>query len=276
MSIDTNLHIIKQSLALEQEAGRVNSLTQRTTSQQRRTDIMHHWQAIQAELQPIGQAIKDLSSLAPEEPIKWAQSILKMSSCFVMEIDTTGLDDRAEICRITLANIDGSLFDDIIIKPSIPMEASATATNGVTDTQLIDAPSLLDIWSRIVEGLQGRYVVSFAQEWDRKMLAQAARINGLSPVYFLGEDLQRQLTQYYNKEYYIKLADISERMTGQILPEPATAIDRVKAQCSIIAGMAAGITDLRPRRQSAAVTIPPTTDDIVDTDALSDLDDHPF
>jgi DNA polymerase III epsilon subunit-like protein len=288
MSLDQTLEKLHGVLSAEREqSSRINGLDAITASKIRRRAINEYLSAIDAELQPIHQAIKDLPALPPEEPIRWAQSLLQMSSCLIMEIDTTGLDESADICRVTLANVDGSLFDDLLIKPAAtaPITPAASAANGITSEMLEYAPTLPEVWQRrIIEGLQGRYVVSFAQEWDREMLGKAAKRHTLPPVFFLGEDLQRRLIQYYNKEYYIKLGDIAERITGQALPQPANAIDRVKAACAIIAGMAAAVTDRRPPRPPAAPkpepanrsTSGPDADDFLSDDSLGDLDSHPF
>ena len=157
-SIDQTLEHLKQTISQEQEAGRINSMASLATSKHRRAAITRDWQAIQAALLPIQQAIKALPDLPAEEPMKWAQNLLKMSSCLVLEVDTTGLDEEAEICRVTFATINGSLFDDILIRPSLgQIPAAAAAVNGITSEQIAHAPSLPDVWSRIREGFEGRY-----------------------------------------------------------------------------------------------------------------------
>ena len=276
-SIDQTLEHLKQTISQEQEAGRINSMASLATSKHRRAAITRDWQAIQAALLPIQQAIKALPDLPAEEPMKWAQNLLKMSSCLVLEVDTTGLDEEAEICRVTFATINGSLFDDILIRPSLgQIPAAAAAVNGITSEQIAHAPSLPDVWSRIREGFEGRYIVSFAQAWDSQVLARAAQHYHLPPLFFLGEDLARRLTQYYQKTYGIKLADIAERMTGKPLPMPATAIDRVKAQCAIISGMAEARTDVRPPKPVAEVSSGETDFLTIEGDIPGDLDEQPF
>jgi DNA polymerase III epsilon subunit-like protein len=273
--INTTLDILTRTIKQEQEAGRVNSLADLAESQRRRAEIAQHWQAIQAELQPISQAIKDLPALPPEEIIAWAQSVKEMDSLAFLEVDTTGTGSDAEIIRVTLGNQRGSVLYDQLIRPEqAHLTPEASKHNGLTNADLQDAPTLAEAWPRIQRALAGRYVLSFNQEWDIKKLKAAAQRHGLPAPVVVGECLQRRCTAYYLKEYYLDLATVAARM-GHTLTGPDTPA-RLKAQYAILDGIARGMTDIRPPEPEPVRTSASTASEPGYDDGLEDIDEHPF
>src|SRR6266516_2102204 len=277
-NIDQKVEIVRGVLSAEREAGpRTNGLDEIQARKIRRNTINQLMEAIDAELQPIRQAIKGLLGLPPEEQIQWAQAISAMSATDAvrfLEVDTTGLTERDDIARVTLVNLSGDVFDDILMKPSRPMGEEASAANGLTDADLADAPSITDVWERrILRGLYGRYVISYNQKFDIEKLNEAATRYKLPPVTIIGDDLQRHARAYYHNEYYLTLEAICERV-GHHIPSKS-AVDRAKGQYHILRAMAEGVTDVRPPRPAAPAVSSSAASEPGD-DGLADLDEHPF
>ena len=128
------------------------------------------------------------------------------------------------------------VHDDLFFKPSRPMSAEASAANGLTDAMLQYAPRLRDMWEILRAALYGQYVLSFSQQFDRKMLQEAAVRHQLPPIVFVGDDLQAHATQYYHREYYLRLAELCERVGHPL--ESNSAIHRAQGQCAILKAMA--------------------------------------
>jgi hypothetical protein len=284
-SIDTALDIIRQTISQEQEAGRINGLEALAESQRRRVKIAQYWQTIQAELAPIDRAIKELPAHPDEALIRWARSVLAMRDVAFMEIDTTGLEEQDEITRFTLVSQDEHIIEDVLIKPQArQLSAEASKASGITPEQLErEGVTLWQAWERIEAALRGCYVISYSQEWDIKQLDKTAKRHKLEPVLVIGECLQRHATRYYNREYYLSLAELCAR-AGYPLPEPPaqTAIDRARGQIHVTTAIAQAITDVRPPRTKAAPAASspssdsPGDDFLSDDDSLEGLDDHPF
>lgn len=273
ISLDETLDKLRGVLSVEQEQRRINGLAEITGHKIRRNAIGQYLADIDAELDPIRQAIKTFPSLPADTEIQWAQAIRAMNVDAVrfLEIDTTGLSDQDEIVRVATVDLNGTVHDDIFIKPSRPMSAEASAANGLTDTTLHYAPSLPDMWETIRGMLYGQYVLSFSQAFDRKKLQEASNRYQFAPIIFVGDDLQHHATYYYNREYSLTLADLCERI-GQPLVSNS-AVDRAKGQCAILKAMAEGITDVRPLLPATRSTSPA---DINGDDGLGNLDEHPF
>jgi DNA polymerase III epsilon subunit-like protein len=149
----------------------------------------------------------------------------------------------------------------------------------LTDADLAGAPAIQEVWPAILQALSGCYLISFNNEWDIKTLKAAAEKHGLPVPVMIGECLQRRSTQYYLKEYYLDLPVVSKRMGHKMASYDA--LDRLKAQAAVVAGMAQGIVDVsEPEEQIAApAATESSTGEIIsssDDDGLGDLSDHPF
>lgn len=277
ISLDQTLEKLRGVLSAELEQPRVNGLTEITGCKIRRNAMWHYLADIDAELDPIRQAIKSLPRLPNENEIQWAQAIcaIPVEMVRLLEIDTSGLTEQDAMVRVTTVDLTGTLQDDLFIKPSRPMSAEASAANGLTDAMLQYAPPLRDMWELIRAALYGKYVLSFSQQFDRKKLQEAAARHQLLPIVFVGDDLQTHATHYYNGEYSLRLAEVCERVGYPL--ESNSAIHRARGQCAILKALAEGITDVRPPKKPDAQTSSTSTSTSVD-DGLSEqfLDEHPF
>lgn len=276
ISLDNTLDKLRGVLSAEQEQRQINGLTEITGHKIRRNAIQQYMDDIEAELEPVRAAVKGLPRLPNEQEIQWAQAVCAMPVEVVrfLEIDSTGLSEQDEIVRVTTVDLSGTMQDDLFFKPSRPLSTEASAANGLTDTMLQYAPPLREIWELIRAALYGKYVLSFSQPFDRKMLQEAAARHQLPQIVFVGDDIQTHATQYYHGEYYLRLADLCERVGHPL--ESSSAIHRAQGQSHILHAMAEGITDVRPAKPTPPPTVPDAS--TFANDGLSDeyLDEHPF
>jgi len=267
------------SIELEQRTRSINGLAEIAASKLRRAEIVEALAEIDAELAPLRTAINALPALPPDEQIEWAQNVAAMPNLVFLELDTTGLSTTEdELVRFTLVAGTGDLLEDILIRPTTrTLSATASHANGIQGTALVHAPTIEQVWDRLRQALRGKYVLSFNQQWDRAQLVNAASRSNLSPLGFVGEDIQAQYTRYY-REYSLSLSHLCERV-GFALPEPPeqTSIDRARGQYHLLQAMAQGITDVRPptAKQEAVSPASSILHEAGDA-ALGDIDEHPF
>lgn len=247
---------LRAELESEQHTGRVNSLAELTAHQIRRQRIDQSWQGIEQELRQIKQAITDLPALPPLEQVRWAQVVEAIPSLAFLEIDTTGLQSEDEMIRFTLVGASGEVFDDWLIQPiERKLQSEASAANGIAPEQLEKGLPLREVWPHLQAALAGSYVLSFNQEWDRRVLQQTAERHGLEPLVFVGECLQRHATQYYHREYYLTLEALCERVGAPLPAKPhQTSIDRARGQRALLQAFAQAITDVRPPQPVRSVS----------------------
>lgn len=99
--------------------------------------------------------------------------------CHILDTETTGLDDSAEIVEISIIDQNGSVVLDTLVKPLNPIPAEVTAIHGITNDMVANAPSWAAIHDRVLSILTSKPLVIYNADYDLRMLAQTAKLYGL-------------------------------------------------------------------------------------------------
>ncbi len=102
---------------------------------------------------------------------KWARQILDDPAGVVLDTETTGLHDGARIVEIAVLDIDGTALLDSLVSPGVPIPAEATRIHGITDDMVKDSPTFSDLLVPLTAALQGRKVVIYNRDFDKRRLA---------------------------------------------------------------------------------------------------------
>lgn len=107
----------------------------------------------------------------------WARNLLATPSdrWVILDTETTGLDSTAEVIQIGV--IDGSgkiLMDNVLCKPLKPIPASATAIHHISNGMVQNAAPFQTAWDTLTQIANGKIVVVFNAEYDRRLLIQSA------------------------------------------------------------------------------------------------------
>lgn len=120
----------------------------------------------------------------------------------ILDTETTGLKAHDRVCEIGIALLDlrtGVYLSDPyarLVSPGMPMPAKTIAIHGITDAMLCDAPTLADIWSRVLAHVGARDVIAHCADFDRRMIAQSLRAHGISAPawrWFCSRDIARRV-----------------------------------------------------------------------------------
>lgn len=98
-----------------------------------------------------------------------------------LDTETTGLDDQAEACQIAVVDHDGTVLLDTLVCPVHPIPAKTTAIHGITNADVVNAPTFVDIRGQLRDLLSSRLVVIYNAAYDLRILEQSARARGLEP-----------------------------------------------------------------------------------------------
>jgi len=98
-----------------------------------------------------------------------------MSDIFVLDTETTGLGDDAEIIEIGIINGSGETVMNTLLKPTISIPADATAIHSLTDDDLQNAPVFADVVEELEGIIQGNILLMYNAEYDLRLLRQSAR-----------------------------------------------------------------------------------------------------
>lgn len=101
------------------------------------------------------------------------------ANALILDTETTGLGDDAEVVELALIDCAGAVLLDTLVRPSGPVPAEAAAIHGITDAMLAEEPTWSEIHARFCDLVEGRQVVIYSREFDTRVITQTARRYGL-------------------------------------------------------------------------------------------------
>lgn len=116
-----------------------------------------------------------------QDSIEWAKAVLDQPDRYViLDTETTGVGADDEVIQIGVIDPRGSVLLDRLIKPArnthIPL--GATAIHRITMPMLENMPRYNEIADTLETVVQGRIIVTYNAEFDRRLLMQSAGFAG--------------------------------------------------------------------------------------------------
>ncbi len=105
----------------------------------------------------------------------WAADLLAGEDWVTLDLETTGLNDDAEIVQIGVIASDGDVLFDTLVKPEQAIPAGATRVHGIGDADVAEAPTFSEVHGALHEALRGKTVVAYNADFDRRILRQVCR-----------------------------------------------------------------------------------------------------
>lgn len=119
---------------------------------------------------------------ARQDAIRWAQGILKQNNALILDTESTGLDEEAEIVQIGILDLAGNVLLDALIRPERPIQAEASAVHGIGKEALANALAFEYVYGAIAVLLHERHVIAYNVDFDRRMLNQTCQVHSLPRV----------------------------------------------------------------------------------------------
>ena len=148
----------------------------------------------------------------------FAAGILAREPLF-LDLETTGLDEQAEIVEIALLDVRGAVLLETLVKPSQPMPEAARQVHGISDQDLSFAPSWPALHARVAAALSGRLVIAHNAAFERRMLRQTAERHQMPPARIETECTMVWLTEL-NDGRWPSLADAVDLAGAARAPGP--------------------------------------------------------
>lgn len=102
------------------------------------------------------------------------KELIQSGDFVILDTETTGLDDKAEICQIAVIDSQGNVLLDTLVKPTRPIPADARRVHGILNEDVENAPSWGDIAPHVHSLLSGRNVIVYNANYDYRLLEQSA------------------------------------------------------------------------------------------------------
>lgn len=116
-----------------------------------------------------------------QDSIEWAKSVLDQPDRYViLDTETTGVGAYDEVIQIGVIDPVGSVLLDRLIKPArnTHIPRGATAIHRITMPMLENMPRYNEIAGMLESVVQGRTIVTYNAEFDRRLLMQSAAFAG--------------------------------------------------------------------------------------------------
>lgn len=108
------------------------------------------------------------------------EELANASDWIIVDTETTGLGNDAEIVQIGIVDADGNKLMDRLVRPLGPIEPEATAIHGITADMVAGEPAWADIWPEVSGLINGRLVLTYNAAFDGRMVKQSCAAHDLS------------------------------------------------------------------------------------------------
>ncbi|KAB0640663.1 3'-5' exonuclease [Burkholderia stagnalis] len=102
-----------------------------------------------------------------------------MNNYIILDTETTGLDETAEIVEISVINDQGEVLLDTLIKPSKLIPRDAIAIHGITNEMVAEAPTYDQVHGELIALLEQHTCYIYNSSYDTRLIRQTADIYGL-------------------------------------------------------------------------------------------------
>ena len=92
----------------------------------------------------------------------------------VLDTETTGLGPFARIVEISCIDRDGNVLVNSLVNPGVPIPADAARIHGITDVDVVDKPSFLELWPMVWNAVHNSdCVLIYNAAYDCKLIRQS-------------------------------------------------------------------------------------------------------
>ncbi|NGD63851.1 3'-5' exonuclease [Serratia marcescens] len=181
-------------------------------------------------------------------PQQQAQQCLNRN-CLVLDTETTGLDDKAEIIEIAVIDAHGKVLLNTLVRPSKPIPPEATAIHGITDEMVKDAPTWPEVSPQLCSLISGKTIAIYNAEYDIRLLEQTDRIWKVTPKISVMPQIvcaMHEYAEFYGQKSerggykWQKLTSAAEQQGVIIEGTPHRALSDCLTTIGVIKAMAAG------------------------------------
>ncbi|EOI6838990.1 3'-5' exonuclease [Yersinia enterocolitica] len=167
----------------------------------------------------------------------------------ILDTETTGLGDDAEIIEISIIDCTGKILLDTLVKPLKTIPAEATAIHGITNDMVADAPTWRDIHYQFMVITNERTLLIYNALFDSRLIFQTVAASNCQfsgkKYIFDAECVMESYAEYYgqwdqkrNKFKWQRLSNAAHQQDVVIDGAPHRALADCKTTLGVIRAMA--------------------------------------
>lgn len=115
-----------------------------------------------------------------DDAINWAMDMLNREDWVIIDTETTGLNEDAQIIEIAIISHTGSPLLNERMQPKgiTRMPKKAQDVHGISFKELKEKPTFSEILPKISAAIGSKTVIAYNAEYDARLLKQSAHANG--------------------------------------------------------------------------------------------------
>lgn len=175
------------------------------------------------------------------EAREWARALLARRDWVILDTETTGLGDDAEVIQIAVLAPRGATLLDALLRPTTPIPPAATAVHGIDTAMTEPAVTYAQIHDVLAYVLSNKVVIAYNAGYDARLLRQTAHRHGIPPLDLTWECAMKQYARFAGRwsrrrhDYAWQRLPLSKRYKGR----PHQAIADCWATLELLERMAA-------------------------------------
>lgn len=117
----------------------------------------------------------DADEPAPAKPVDSFIALVRSGNYVILDTETTGLGNDAEICQIAIIDSAGNTLLDTLVKPRRPIPTDATRIHGINNADVKDATDWLNLNEQVWQLIHDKTVIVYNADYDFRLLAQSEK-----------------------------------------------------------------------------------------------------
>lgn len=138
------------------------------------------------------------------EAIHWARAMLQ-SNALILDTETTGLDDAAEIIELAIIDTQGRIYWNTRLRPKAVAWPEAQAIHGIAPVHVAHACTLPQMYNALAALLAQHAVVIYNAAFDTRLIAQSCAPWNLAPIVFIAHCAMNHYTYYHKQSRWLRL-----------------------------------------------------------------------
>src|SRR5579864_4302605 len=96
----------------------------------------------------------------------------------VIDTEITGPRFGGEVCDLAIIDPAGRVLFSKLLRPKCPIDPETSAFHGITNEMVATARTFAEEWEEICPHLEGRVLIAYNADFDRRLLESTAKVHG--------------------------------------------------------------------------------------------------
>lgn len=138
------------------------------------------------------------------EAIHWARAMLQ-SNALILDTETTGLDDAAEIIELAIIDTQGRIYWNTRLRPNATTWPEAQAIHGITPANVAHTCPLPQLYNALTALLARHEIIIYNAAFDTRLFGQSCAAWNLAPIAFIAHCAMNHYTNYHKQKRWLRL-----------------------------------------------------------------------